>query len=87
MIDNCYFCDVPMGDVDAAIDAGWIPGFWDGDSNIPYPVCPSCQQVHIGQDETGEDVLLRTNLEEVKAFLFDSPSLTINVPDSWLEEK
>lgn len=53
---ECYFCGKTIESTEAAIEAGWVPAFWDpnGDVEILEPVCPDCRTKHLELDETGE---------------------------------
>jgi len=55
---ECHFCNRTTRDVEAAIEAGWIPSFYEvGDEHeTPDPVCPMCQEVFLEQDDDGEMV-------------------------------
>jgi hypothetical protein len=57
---RCVFCHrQPPDDVDALIDEGWIPSYWDGDTEQDGPICPDCQETkHITMDfEKGKCVI------------------------------
>lgn len=60
MTMTCYFCGTTVPNVDAAIDAGWVPSFWDGDIEIWTPVCAPCAAVHLRVAEHGEMELAST---------------------------
>jgi hypothetical protein len=50
---NCALCNRPAPeDRDEMIDAGWIPYFYVGQTELQGPVCPTCCQrhLHLGQD-------------------------------------
>jgi hypothetical protein len=53
---ECYFCGKKIESTEAAIEAEWVPGFFDpnGDVEILEPVCPGCNAEHLEADETGE---------------------------------
>ena len=36
--------------LDAAIDAGWIPSYYDGQDEMEGPVCPGCVRVFLHSD-------------------------------------
>jgi len=38
----CVMCETPMPPIDEAIDAGWMPSYYDGDDPCDGPVCPEC---------------------------------------------
>lgn len=50
---TCAFCGMSMklGD---AIDAGWIPEFYDADVCHSCPTCPACIDEHLQRDSDGE---------------------------------
>lgn len=52
---ECYFCGRQVADVDQAIDAGWIPDFWDGEDEVGEPVCPECCEAKLQYDEDTGD--------------------------------
>ena len=41
---ECNLCGDEMPSVDAAIDAGWIPSYWDGECETGAPACVACQR-------------------------------------------
>jgi len=52
---NCALCHRPApGDIDATIDAGWIPYYYAGQREMPGPVCPDCLEKHLYLAEDGE---------------------------------
>ena len=52
---NCTLCDRPApGDVEAMIDAGWIPSYYSGQQQMPGPVCPECCKKHLRIGKDGE---------------------------------
>lgn len=55
---ECYFCHRRIDGVEAAIEEGWIPSFWDaGDEyETPEPVCPGCIDTHLEPADDGEFV-------------------------------
>ena len=56
---NCRICDRPApGDIEAMIEAGWIPSYYSGQNQMPGPVCPECCKDHlrIGKDGDWETV-------------------------------
>lgn len=44
---KCLFCDAEAASADAAIDAGWIPSFYNGEKEIDVAVCPECFSRHL----------------------------------------
>jgi hypothetical protein len=54
---KCVFCGKKVGSIDEAIEAGWYPDFWRGDTQYQGPVCYECQTEHLFVDEGGEYVL------------------------------
>ena len=49
----CSICGTEIDSIDDAIDAGWLPSFWDGE--IEHEVaCPSCSETIIRFGEDGE---------------------------------
>ncbi len=51
---RCYFCRTAVADLEAAIDADWIPSFYDGDREVCEPVCPSCTAGRLQFSDDGE---------------------------------
>lgn len=43
----CDFCGCHCDSGKTAIYAGWVPDYYDGDIEIPEPVCPDCQKEHL----------------------------------------
>lgn len=39
---RCHFCRTTIVDVTTAIEAGWVPSFYDDQREVASPVCPSC---------------------------------------------
>jgi len=54
---QCCFCGKNVEFIEQAIDLGWYPDFWHGETNYQGPVCAECQQEHLFADESGEYVL------------------------------
>ncbi len=73
---QCVFCGKAVESVDEAIELGWYPDFWVGETNYQGPICPDCQKEHLVTDADGEFVLkpdyavppsaLRSGVIEVK---------------------
>lgn len=51
---RCYFCRTAVADVETAIQAHWIPSFYDGDREVSEPVCPSCTSGRLQLSDDGE---------------------------------
>jgi hypothetical protein len=53
---TCAWCrrTVPLGE---AIDEGWIPDWWDGDTCHSAPACASCAAKHLYEAPDGEMAL------------------------------
>lgn len=51
---ECFFCREQTENVESAIDAGWIPSFYDGETETAQPVCPVCRVDHLHRDNDGE---------------------------------
>ena len=49
---RCYFCKTAVADVEAAIQADWIPSFFDDEREVSEPVCPACTsaRLHLADD-------------------------------------
>ena len=59
---QCSFCDRNtdhLSGIDAVIDAGWIPTYWDGDTDTGNPVCPDCVSRHLVLDSYSGEFTLR----------------------------
>lgn len=44
---RCDLCGKTIQPVDAAIEAGWIPSYFDGEEEIMQAVCPVCVQTRL----------------------------------------
>ena len=52
---NCALCNrAAPEDRDEMIDAGWIPYFYIGKTEMRGPVCPECRRKHLRLSEDGE---------------------------------
>jgi len=51
---HCYFCRTAVADVEAAINADWIPSFYDGEREVSEPVCPRCTSARLHYSDDGE---------------------------------
>jgi hypothetical protein len=51
---QCCFCGREVESVEEAVELGWYPDFWHGETNYQGPVCPECQLEHLVTDEDGE---------------------------------
>jgi hypothetical protein len=47
---TCDLCGQTIQHVEAAIEAGWIPSYFDGENEVCEPVCPECSSTRF--DET-----------------------------------
>jgi len=54
---KCCFCGKEAASILEAIDLGWYPDFWQGETNFQGPVCAECQHEHLFVDDSGEYVL------------------------------
>ena len=43
-----------IGSVDEAVELGWLPDFWQGDTSYDGPVCPECGKEHLFAAATGD---------------------------------
>ncbi len=57
--EKCAICNTSImpDDLNAAIDAGWLPSYFIGDDEQSGPVCPRCDEQFLVRDEGGESVL------------------------------
>ena len=60
----CTFCDAWVPDVPTAIDAGWIPSFYDGEHECSDIVCSACIARLMRQTEIGEFELINPTERE-----------------------
>jgi hypothetical protein len=51
---RCCFCGKEVGTVDEAVESGWLPGCWRGDTEYQGPVCPECGKEHLFAAATGD---------------------------------
>ena len=51
---KCVFCEKEIESIDEAVELGWYPDFWVGQTNYQGPVCPECQTEHLFTDAEGE---------------------------------
>ena len=64
---QCSFCNNDtdaLPSMDAVIDAGWIPSYWEGDTETANPVCPDCASVHLQYNPTHGDYELRPTVPD-----------------------
>ncbi len=54
---ECCFCGRTVESIEEAIELGWYPDFWVGDTNYQGPICAECQSAHLDTDTDGEYVL------------------------------
>jgi hypothetical protein len=47
---ECSFCGSVIEGVEAAIEAGWYPSFWVGESEYSSPICEGCAIAHCDFD-------------------------------------
>jgi len=50
---RCSICGMEIDSIDEAIDEGWIPYFYDGETEHEF-VCPGCSEVFLESGEDGE---------------------------------
>jgi uncharacterized protein with PIN domain len=50
---KCAICGMEIESIDEAIDEGWIPYFYDGETEHEF-VCPGCSEVFLELGEDGE---------------------------------
>jgi hypothetical protein len=46
-------------DVQAAIDRGWVPSYWNDDVEVPDPVCALCAEAKLQFNEEYGDYELK----------------------------
>jgi hypothetical protein len=56
---ECGLCNTTITSVEAAIDAGWLPSYYDGDDEVLGPVCPECTKSKLEIDPETEEYFLR----------------------------
>jgi len=49
---SCVFCGMEIESTEAAVDAGWIPSYYDGEDECEGPVCAACvsKRLQVGTD-------------------------------------
>ena len=50
---NCAICGIRIDSVDEAVEKGWTPYFYDGETEHEV-ACPSCSQTLLRQGDDGE---------------------------------
>lgn len=57
---NCHLCGEYVSDTIAAIEADWIPSYWDEASGreVAEPVCPVCCQEYMEYSAPNCDFVL-----------------------------
>jgi len=50
---RCAICGIEIESIDDAINEGWIPYFYDGETEHEF-VCPGCSEVFLEQGKDGE---------------------------------
>jgi hypothetical protein len=53
---ECYFCGTSVPNAEAAIDANWVPSFYERGSDYETlePVCEACSAKFLEPDQDGE---------------------------------
>jgi hypothetical protein len=51
---KCCFCEKEVESIHEAVELGWYPDFWQGDTSYQGPVCPECQEEHLDTGDDGE---------------------------------
>ena len=64
---ECFFCGERTENVESAIDAGWIPSFYEGETETAQPVCPVCRVDQLHRDNDGEYVRNTIGYELVRS--------------------
>lgn len=55
---KCALCEETVLDIDEAMECGWWPSYWVGETERFGPVCPECYEGKLRIDEaTGRPVL------------------------------
>jgi len=49
----CSICGMEIESIDEAIDEGWIPYFYDGETEHAF-ICPGCSEVFLESGKDGE---------------------------------
>jgi hypothetical protein len=50
---RCVICGIQIGSVDEAMDEGWTPYFYDGETEHEV-ACPACTQALLQEGKDGE---------------------------------
>ena len=68
--ETCTLCNSIMpDDIATAIEQGWYPDFWDGETHCDGPVCGECQQKYMTLEQgSGEFVLKELKGEYVSVW-------------------
>ena len=57
----CVLCSAEIESTEAAIDAGCVPDYYDGDDQCEGPVCAACVATRLQVGKDGELELKREN--------------------------
>ena len=63
---RCAFCAMTVPDVPDAIDAGWIPSYYDNQEEKADPVCLACQQAYLEVDPKDGEFVIKASPHIVK---------------------
>ena len=64
---QCSFCNATSGDLgalQAVLHGDWVPTYWEGDTEVHNPVCPSCRREHLQYDGFNDTFVLRLTAVE-----------------------
>ena len=68
---KCVLCEKKMPDIEVAMDEGWMPQFYVGDTEYQI-ACSDCSEKYLEYDEKDGEVVLKP--EFVKTFMDSSSS-------------
>lgn len=72
----CHFCRAVAPSTGAAIDAGWIPSFWNANGEQMSPACASCTSAFLEYKPDTGDYELATLFAGVPA---DDPLVVVDL--------
>jgi hypothetical protein len=50
---RCTICGIEIDSIDKAVDQGWIPYFYEGETEHEF-ICPGCSEVFLESGKDGE---------------------------------
>ncbi len=65
---QCVICGAGLADVEDAVAAGWLPGFWIAEQEVG-PVCNHCSVTYLTMAEDGEFEVKRQHRPLARSWL------------------